>query len=209
MGKPDKHLINGKELYSGFIKSPIEETSYLSSTGFEGDGQADLKNHGGEDKAVLGYALNHYSYWENTYNRKFAIPSFGENITVDGLTEKETYIGDVYKLGGATIQVSQPRKPCYKIAEVHQIKEIPAAVTETGFSGYYFRVLEEGHVHHSDTLELVEQDSFKVSISYIYEVLYHRKHGIEGMDRILEAEALANSLSQSIIKKRRKIMSQK
>ncbi|MBM7572411.1 MOSC domain-containing protein [Aquibacillus albus] len=201
IGEPTKHIINGKELHTGFIKTSVNHPIWLSKTGFEGDGQADMKNHGGEDKALLMYPYQHYNYWQERYNRKFQQPSFGENITVEDLTEENVHLGDIYTIGEAVVQVSQPRQPCYKIAEVHQIKDIPAVVTETGFSGYYFRVLQEGYVSPDDQVELIEEDTSKISISFVQETLFHQRENTERIKQILSNEAIAPSLRKTFEKR--------
>ncbi|MCT2534445.1 MOSC domain-containing protein [Aquibacillus koreensis] len=201
VGKPRAYTWNNKELFTGFVKQPVHEKVWLSKLGFTGDGQADRKNHGGEDKALLMYAKDHYNFWQTQYSQEFNMPSFGENITIDGLLEEDVSVGDVFTLGEAEIQVSQPRQPCYKIAEVHQIKDIPAVVTETGFTGYYFRVLKEGYVSPNDQLTLMKKDENKVSIAYIHQSLFHERQDENRIRKILEVDALAASLRASLTKR--------
>ncbi|WP_186575834.1 MOSC domain-containing protein [Aquibacillus kalidii] len=205
IGLPKQYKINGKELTTGFIKSAVDTPIWLSKTGFEGDGQADLKNHGGEDKALLMYNHQHYSYWNKKYNRVFKMPSFGENITIMGLGEQEVHLGDRFLLGDAVIQISQPRQPCYKIAEVHQIKDMPAIVTETGFTGYYFRVIHEGYVSPEDHLTLLEQDEHRVSVAYVHQALFHDRTNLSKFKKILKVNSLAETLRASIQKKVEKL----
>lgn len=206
MGKPKRHIINGKELHTGFIKKPVEQPQYLTKVGFEADGQADLKNHGGQDKALLLYNAEHYTYWEQLYNKEFKYASFGENITINGLSEQDVYIGDIYKLGEATIQVSQPRNPCYKIAEVNQVKDITAKVTETGYSGYYFRVLKEGLVAPTDSLKCIEVDQSKISVSDVQQTLFHDRKDAVKIKQILSVEALADSIRSTLEKRMKKLI---
>ncbi len=198
IGTPNKYNFNGKNLHTGFIKKSTSKPVWLSKRGFEGDGQADLKNHGGEDKALLMYSFHHYKYWRARYNRDFVAPAFGENITVDHLPEKEVHLGDTFKLGDAIIQVSQPRNPCYKIAEVHQIKDIPAVVTETGFTGYYFRVLKEGYVAPNDELTLIETNPNQITISFVHQTLFCNKDDIDAINQILTVDAIAATLRKSL-----------
>ncbi|MRH44608.1 MOSC domain-containing protein [Aquibacillus halophilus] len=198
IGVPKIYSFNGKQLHTGFIKESQDESIWLSKIGFEGDGQADQKNHGGEDKALLMYSYHHYNYWEKRYNREFNVPSFGENVTINHLSEDQIHLGDIFALGNAIVQVSQPRNPCYKIAEVHQLKDIPAVVTETGYSGYYFRVLREGFVTNNDYLELIEKDPNEISISFVHQTLFHLKDDIERINTILKVEAIATSLRKTL-----------
>lgn len=144
---------------TGFYKQPVIDLVRLGVTNLDGDGQADLVHHGGLDKAVLACSATHYSDWR----RKLANPmlpfgAFGENFTVEGLTEADVCIGDIWNVGdGATVQVSQPRQPCWKLARRWRIKTLALQVQETGHTGWYFRVLAEGVVTTGMPLVLVER----------------------------------------------------
>ncbi|SER57626.1 MOSC domain-containing protein YiiM [Gracilibacillus ureilyticus] len=201
VGQPQLHQFGGQEIHTGFVKRPTTEVCYLTMTGFCEDGQADLKNHGGEEKALLMYAEDHYTYWESLYKLNFTYPSFGENITVKGLTEKDLYIGDIFQLGEAFIQVSQPRQPCYKIAAYHQIRNIPAEVTRTGFSGYYFRVLKEGKASSRDKLIKVEESESRVTPYDIFDCLFHQRENKEKMKQYVDISTLSANV-KSTFKKR-------
>ena len=143
---------------TGFYKERVDGPRWLAQTNLAGDGQADLVNHGGPDKAVLTYASAHYPGWRDMLERpEFPHGAFGENFTVDGLTEESVSIGDVYRLGSAVVQVSQPRQPCWKLARRWRIKELTALVEQTGKTGWYLRVLEEGEVEPGQPLTLLER----------------------------------------------------
>ena len=119
----------------------------VTPTGIEGDGQADLVNHGGVDKAICVYPLAHYPHWQEMIGRELSPAAFGENFTVDGLTEADVCIGDTWRVGeDVLVQVSQPRQPCWKLARRWQRKTLALEVQESGKTGWYFRVLEEGTV---------------------------------------------------------------
>jgi MOSC domain-containing protein YiiM len=143
---------------TGFYKEPVDGPRWLAQTNLAGDGQADLHNHGGPDKAVLAYAATHYPGWREQLARP-DLPhgAFGENFTVEGLTEETVNIGDVYRLGDALVQVSQPRQPCWKLARRWRIKELTALVEQTGRTGWYLRVLEEGEVEPGQPMTLLER----------------------------------------------------
>ncbi|SFM46022.1 MOSC domain-containing protein YiiM [Gracilibacillus orientalis] len=205
VGRPTVHHLGGQEIKTGFIKKPTHQPHYLSITGFEEDGQADLKNHGGEEKALLLYPKDHYPFWEEKYQRDFSYPAFGENITIDGLTERDLYIGDVFQLGEAEIQVSQPRQPCYKIAKVHDIQDMPAVLTETGYSGYYFRVLKEGIVEPTDQLIKVKEDPQQVTPVDVFHCLFQDRKNRERMEQYLQIEALAPNVKRSLTKRIEKL----
>lgn len=109
VGKPVTVDYRGKPLETGIYKLPAEGPVRLHAEGFDGDGQADLVNHGGVNRAVCVYPIEHYTFWEEHLGKQLAYSAFGENITVSGLLETEVCIGDVYEIGTALLQVSQPR----------------------------------------------------------------------------------------------------
>ncbi|SHN28111.1 MOSC domain-containing protein [Gracilibacillus kekensis] len=201
VGKPKIYQLEGKDIRTGFIKKPIYKPSFLTLTGFEEDGQADLINHGGEEKALLLYPKDHYLFWNKQYNKTFSYPAFGENITIEGLTEKDVFIGDTFQLGEAKIQVSQPRQPCYKIAKTHGIKEMPAVVTETGYSGFYFRVLKEGTVKPTDELKKIKEDRNRVTSFEIFDCLFHDRKNKQRMQNYLQLTGLAANVKATLQKR--------
>ena len=152
VGKPVTVYYRGKPLETGIYKLPAAGPVRLHAEGFEGDGQADRVNHGGPDKAVCVYPIEHYVYWEEQLGKKLEYSAFGENITVSGLLENEVCIGDVYEIGSCLLQVSQPRFPCFKLSQKHGPADMPAKVLSTGYSGFYFRVLREGAVAAGDAV---------------------------------------------------------
>ena len=132
---------------TGFFKTPIQGDLWLGRTNLAGDGQADLKNHGGVDKAVLAYSADHYNYWRHHLNRPdLPYGAFGENFTIAGQTEATVCIGDIYAIGDARVQVSQPRQPCWKLARRWRVEDLALQVKANGLSGWYLRVLQEGLV---------------------------------------------------------------
>ena len=143
---------------TGFFKRSTSESLWLSTVNLTGDGQADLVNHGGPEKAVNVYPVEHYPYWLETLPLPDLGPgAFGENFTTDGLMESDVCIGDVFEIGESLVQVSQPRQPCWKLARRWGIKDLALRVQETGRTGWYFRVLREGHVQAGNRLLLVER----------------------------------------------------
>jgi MOSC domain-containing protein YiiM len=137
----------GRPWRSGFYKDPVTGPVWLGRTNLAGDGQADLKHHGGTDKAVLSYAAAHYPLWRaELHEPDLPYGGFGENFTVGGLSEESVCVGDVFEIGAALVQVSQPRQPCRNIARRWQRINLPTLVDRTGRTGWYLRVLREGEV---------------------------------------------------------------
>jgi len=165
---------------SAFFKSPIAGPVFVSRTNVSGDSQADKENHGGIDKAVLAYAASHYDVWR----RELSLPDlgyggFGENLTIDGLTEWNVCIGDVWSLGEVLFQVSQPRQPCWKLARRWRIKELTARVIENGRSGWYLRALREGMIDTGQQLALIERPHPEWTVARANEAMHHRKEDLE------------------------------
>lgn len=159
---------------TGFFKQPVAGLLWLGTTHLEGDGQADLKNHGGVDKAVLAYSAAHYDYWRSHLPIHDLPPgAFGENFTIVGQTESEVCIGDVYQIGGATVQVSQPRKPCWKLSRRWRIADLTQQVLANGRSGWYFRVLQEGQVAPGQSVKLCDRPFPQWTIARAHQIMHH------------------------------------
>ena len=201
IGLPKEVTYGGKVIHTGINKKQVKEPVYLSFVKFNGDGQADLVHHGGVDKAVCVYTGDHYPYWEKELNQDFVYGAFGENITVSGMSEEDVCIGDTFELGQAIVQVTQPRQPCFKLAKKYNIPKLPLYFQETGYTGFYFRVLKEGWVSSVDTLKRLQSDPKGVSVAFANRIMHKEKQNIEGVKRILEVNALSNSWRKSFEKR--------
>ncbi|MCD1259941.1 MOSC domain-containing protein [Paenibacillus athensensis] len=200
-GMPHAMLYQSKELVTGIVKTPVSSSLYLSKTQLEGDGQADRVHHGGEDKALCVYCQEHYGYWEQLLERKLGHGAFGENVTVRGLLETEVCIGDIFRLGEAVVQVSQPRQPCFKLAARYGVADLVQRVQDSGFTGYYFRVLEEGVLPARPELRLLERDAGGVTVAFANRIKYTDKGDREGIERIVGVAALSASWRESFVKR--------
>ncbi len=184
---------------TGFFKEPIEGSVWLGQTNLEGDGQADLKHHGGPEKAVLAYAAKHYSYWQNTFNRSdLAYGAFGENFTIAEITEASICIGDTYKIGEAYIQVSQPRQPCWKLSRRWQIHDLALQVQKTGKTGWYFRVLKEGYVERSLPLVLLYRPFPQWTVAKANAIMHHHLDDREAAAQLAACPFLASNWQQTL-----------
>ncbi|HEQ3528744.1 MOSC domain-containing protein [Bacillus thuringiensis serovar kyushuensis] len=201
IGLPKEVIYGGKVIHTGINKKQVKEPVYLSFVKFNGDGQADLVHHGGVDKAVCVYTGDHYPYWEKELNQDLVYGAFGENITVSGMREEDVCIGDMFELGEAIVQVTQPRQPCFKLAKKYNIPKLPLYFQETGYTGFYFRVLKEGWVSSVDTLKSLQSDPKGVSIAFANRIMHKEKQNIEGVKRILEVNALSSSWRKSFEKR--------
>lgn len=205
VGEPKPLAYRGKHVESGFVKTPVSGPVWLSKTNLEGDKQADLRVHGGVEKAVCVYPSEHYRYWEERLGRDLPVASFGENFSTAGLTESNVCIGDVFRVGaselGPIVQVSQPRQPCFKLGARHEVPELVLWVQESGATGFYFRVFEEGEVWSGDKLTLVERVHPDATIAEANRIMHHDKRDVEGIKRLARIEELARSWKEKFEKR--------
>jgi MOSC domain-containing protein YiiM len=160
----------------------------------EGDRQADLKVHGGPDKAVYVYPSEHYEFWRRELaQHPLKWGAFGENLTVEGLAEDAVSIGDHIGIGTAVFQVSQPRLPCFKLAAKLQREDIIRQFLDSRRTGFYVRVLEEGSLQAGDRIVLLERDPHHVTIREITDLYLTKKPERSRIERALSVEALATS----------------
>ena len=209
IGLPKKEIFHGKEITTGIGKRPVTHPVNLGKLGFEEDGVADTKNHGGIDKAACVYSLDYYPYWEETLGIKMPPAAFGENLTVSNLKEDSVCIGDIFQLGTAMVQVSQPRQPCQTLAARFGRKDLVKLVVDSGFTGFYFKVLKEGIVKAGTPLILKERDPHQISIAYANHILHHDRKNCEGIEKILAVPALSEAWQRSLQELSRKYTKRK
>ncbi|MBF0566408.1 MAG: MOSC domain-containing protein [Nitrospirae bacterium] len=190
---PATENFHGTTITTGICKVQVDGPLRLNKHGFEGDGVADLKHHGGEDKAVCVYSLKHYPYWESALGIKLPSAAFGENLSVTLITEEEVCIGDVFSLGTARLQVSQPRQPCKTLAARYGRNDLLKMVVDTGFTGFYFRVLQEGLAAPGQKLLLEDRSHPDISVAYANHVFHHDRKNKAALEKILAVSALSAS----------------
>ncbi|WP_462411511.1 MOSC domain-containing protein [Neobacillus sp. Marseille-QA0830] len=199
VGKPKEYNWNNKKELSGIGKSAVQVFE-VKKTGIVDDDVANLQFHGGPDRAVCLYPFEHYSYWEEVFQKRLILPAFGENITATGMTEKQVCIGDIYKVGDTILQITQGRVPCVSISNYNEEKQLLKKVVETTFTGYFFRVLEEGAIHLDSEINLVEKHSKEISISFATQILFHQKQDKASIEKILTVDALAEDWRNRLLK---------
>ncbi len=197
IGLPKTENFYGKEIISGICKQPVSGPQQLGKLGFGHDGVGDLRHHGGPDKAVCVYSFDYYPYWENTLGIKLPVAAFGENLTVSNLHENEVCIGDIFLLGTALTQVSQPRQPCRTLAARYNRDDLLKLVVDSGCTGFYFRVLEEGIVEKGAEFILKERDSRAVTVSFANRIYHKDRKNCEAIEKVLAVTALSASWQKS------------
>ncbi len=204
IGLPKQEHFYGKEITTGICKQPVFHSVVLKKLGFEGDGVADLKNHGGTDKAVCVYSLDHYPYWGDILGITLSPAAFGENLSVSGLKEEDMCIGDVFQLGTTLVQVSQPRQPCSTLAARYGRSDFVKLVVNSGRTGLYFRVLQEGTVEPGASLILHKEDPHQVSVAFANQIYHHNWTNRQGIEKVLAVSALSESWRRSFQELREK-----
>ncbi len=191
IAKPTTIIWNGKEITTGIYKTPIKQPIYLGKEDVKGDEVSDRNVHGGEFKACYLFSEDYYGYWKSLYpNLDWNYGMFGENLTVAGLDETTLTIGNIYKVGNALVQITQPREPCFKFAHKFGNKEALKQFIDHGRPGTYVRVLKEGDVKTGDTFQLIEQALNSVSIYDFFKLLFAKEKDKKLIERILQNEAL-------------------
>jgi MOSC domain-containing protein YiiM len=172
IGEPRTLQHRGKEVKTGIFKFPVESGIFLEPEDVKGDHVIDRRYHGGEDKACYLYSADHYAYWQELFP-KLEMPwgMFGENLTVEGLDEAQINIGDMFKIGDAVVQATQPRQPCFKLEFRFRDKAIVRKFVDSGFSGVYVRILQNGKVSAGQKMELRGRND-SASIKKVYSWLY-------------------------------------
>lgn len=182
----------GEMLRTSIYKQPVEGRVMLHALHLEGDGQADLRAHGGPDKAVYAYPHEHYASWARELRRDdFSFGQFGENLTIEGLLEDDVHIGDVYRIGGALLEVSQPRAPCFKLAHKMALPTFVKTFTDSERCGFYLRVLETGEMGAGDRIERVASGEGRVSVRAVFHQFFFDRQNVEQAARIRQVPALA------------------
>lgn len=165
----------------------------LRKMGFVGDDVAHHEFHGGVDRAVCMYPFEHYAYWGKKFQKSIKMPAFGENITATGMTEKEVCIGDIFQVGGSVIQITQGRIPCSTISKFNGEEQFLKQVFETGWTGYFFRVLEEGTITADSEITLVEKHPKNISVLFANQTLFHHQEDKNAIEAILAVDELAEA----------------
>ena len=184
---------------SGIFKEPVSKPVFLGYLGFEGDGVGDTRIHGGEDMAVCVYCADHFPYWVDKLQRTILPGSFGENLSVSGMSEETINIGDIFEMGSAEVEVSQPRQPCHKLNKVFKDQSMACSVKKTGFSGYYLRVLKSGLVKPGTLIKRIHEGSY--SVEKANALLRKGGTNIQYMQELISLRALSDGWREMLQKR--------
>jgi MOSC domain-containing protein YiiM len=183
-----------KSVATSIFKQPVDGRVMMRSLNLEGDQQADLTVHGGVEKAIYAYPMEHYPYWRQELpDEELPWGAFGENLTTEGLLETTVNIGDCFRIGTAEVMVTQPRFPCFKLNLKFGRDDMVKQFLNSRLSGIYFSVIQEGEVGTGDTIELISRDEHDITVADIVQI-YVREANDDLVRRAIEVPALATSL---------------
>jgi MOSC domain-containing protein YiiM len=186
---------------SGIVKEAVAGPAMLGPEGLEGDAQADRRVHGGPDKALHHYPAEHYAVFAAIYPdsaSRFVPGSIGENVSTTGWTEENVCVGDVFRIGEARVQVTQPRSPCWKINHRYGIEDALQLVAERGITGWYYRVLEAGRIAAGDAFELLERNADAVTLRRLWQVTRSHRPAAEELSRLAWTPGLSEGWAEKL-----------
>src|SRR5271167_1267019 len=196
VGLPRDIMWQGRMVHTAVWKEPVQGRRIVRRLNIDGDGQGDLKGHGGEHRAVFVYQIDSYRYWREQLKKPDlgdpkSFGQFGENFTIEGLPDDAVCIGDRYRIGSALFEVTQPRVTCYRVGIRMNEPRMAALLTSSGRPGFYFRVLEEGEVGAGDEIVKVGEAKERMTVAEINALLYSSNHPRDRLERALRIEALS------------------
>ena len=186
LSEPKPYTFGNRHGETGIFKTAVSHRVETTQSGLVGDTQVDTKNHGGPDKAIYGFSTAESRFWAETLGSD-AIPAgkFGENLLIDGLDDSEVAIGDTFKIGNTTLQVAQPRQPCFKMNIAFDLDSMVTQFIARGHTGIYLRVLQTGDIGQDDTVELIDRAENLLSVATLFTACFNP-------DRLIDANAVLN-----------------
>lgn len=203
-GLPKVSLYNGQEYRSGIWKEQTDEL-HVRTQQIDEDDVANPAYHGGPDRVVCLYPFEHYAHWEQEFGQPLEKSAFGENVTATGMREDEVCIGDIYQFGEAILQVSQGRYPCATINKRNQNNRLLKQIIATGYTGYFFRVLQEGTIRANSPIVRLSAHPANITVAAIHHLYFHETSpDPKVLRRMLEVEELALPWRQLLLDKQQK-----
>ena len=201
IAKPTTIEWQGQKVETGIYKYAVNNPIFLGFEDVVNDHVIDRRYHGGSDKACYLYSADHYPFWQNKYpNQDWKWGMFGENLTVSGLSESEIRIGDRFQIGGAVVQVTQPRQPCFKLGVRLGDQSVVSDFWTLPYPGVYVRVLLPGEVKTGDEIIRIESDPESLSVSQVFSIFHSNKENLELMQKAIAEPFIAESCRHNIEK---------
>ncbi len=181
----------GKKVKTGIYKKPVAEPLYLTKKDVQKDEISDRKHHGGEFKACYMFSLEQYPFWKELYpDLEWDYGMFGENLSISDFDENSVFLGDIYKVGKAVVQVSHYREPCYKLGYKFGTQKILKQFIKHGYPGTYLKVLEEGRVQTGDEFELIERQEEPISVTALFDLAFAEEKDQKLLKNVVNNPAL-------------------
>lgn len=193
VGLPREVVWDGGTVATGIFKRPVPGPIRVGRLNLAGDKQADLSVHGGPNKAVYAYPVEHYSYWRTELGEELPWGAFGENLTTQGLNENTVRIGDRFRVGTAELTVTQPRVPCYKLGIRFGRPEMVKLFLHSRRTGFYFAVAQKGEIDCGETIKLLARDENSLTIAEIFGLYAFEANDREKLRRAVDLGALPES----------------
>ena len=191
IAKPTKFIWDGKEETTGIFKKPTNNPIYLTKNDVLNDEVSNRLNHGGYYKACYIFSSEQYPYWKNLYpDLDWSWGMFGENLTVSDFDEREVFLGDIYKVGEAMVQVSQYREPCYKFGYKFGTQKVLKQFISHGFGGTYLSILEEGNVTINDEFTLLERPENSLSVATLFQLVFAKEKDQDLLKIAVQSKAI-------------------
>ncbi len=188
----------GRQVSTGIFKEPVTGRVMVRKLNVDGDGQSDLMVHGGVYKAVYIYDTENIRYWREVLGRRgLGYGHFGENFTVEGMPDDRIHIGDIFRIGGALIEVTQPRVPCFKLEMKMELPGFSRQFLASGRLGFYCRVMEEGEVGAGNSIERIQVGPEKITVWEFARLYYFDTHNLEKIQRILRIPSVPPGWSRA------------
>src|ERR1700761_962575 len=198
VGLPRDIEWKGRTVHTAIWKDPVRGRCRVGRLNLDGDGQGDLAGHGGEHRAVFVYQIESYRYWQERLSRDdFVHGQFGENFTIEGLSDDTVCIGDRYQIGSALFEVTQPRVTCYRVGIRMNAPRMAALLTSSGRPGFYLRVLQEGEVGSGDEIVKAGEGPLRMTVAKVDALLYLPGHPRDQLERALKIPALSPGWQES------------
>ncbi len=206
VARPREVAYRGRRYPTAIFKQPVAGRVMVRRLNIDGDAQGNLRTHGGPDMAVYAFGQENYAHWARDLGRDDLVPGvFGENLTVTGMREDDVAIGDVFRIGGARLQVTEPRTPCHKLAMKFADDDLPRRFAAEGHVGFYFRVLGEGEIGAGDEIACESRDPVRLTLAEVLALWADKGAGAEALDRALAVTALSATWRERFEKRRRTI----
>jgi MOSC domain-containing protein YiiM len=205
VGRVEHRTTDGKSWTTGIYKTPAEGPRYAAVDGFEDDQQADRVHHGGPDKALCCYSVEHYAALGSRIGRAVTFGVVGENLSMAGLTEEAVCIGDAFEVGEAVVQISQPREPCWKLARKLEDPNLVKWVREHGCTGYYVRVLRPGNIRTGDEVVHVDRSVDAITVALACRLMFDADANAAAIRRLASQDALSATWKAALTEKLSKL----